>query len=161
MKVKDLMVPIHDYLKPENSLKEAVNLLNTARQEEGKFSVIGLPVLNETGELVGTLSMTDILKALYPSYLPMMKLGDFTWDGMLESLACQSGQKKVGDLMTRKVLTVREGDSLMECVDHWMKGNVLWIPVLNKGGMVVGMIYLRDIFFAVTRAMLDESGKIR
>jgi len=105
------------------------------------------------------LSMTDILKAVYPSYMSMMNLGDFTWDGMLESLACQSGDKKVGDLMTRKAITVRDDDSLMECVDHMLKGHVRRMPVLNKNGTVVGMIYLRDIFFAVTQAMLDDSCK--
>jgi CBS domain-containing protein len=161
MKVKDIMIPIHDYLRSESTLKEAVNLLKTARQGEGQFGVIGLPVLNEQGALVGMLSMTDILKAVYPSYMSMMNLGDFTWDGMLESLACQAGDKKVGDLMTRKVITVREDDPLMECVDRILKGNVRKMPVVDKTGKVVGMIYLRDLFFAVTQAMLDESCKLR
>lgn len=160
MKVKDLMIPIHDYLKPDSSLKESVNLLRTAVRGEEKFGVMGLPVLDERGTLVGMLSMTDILKAVYPSYMSMMNLGGFTWDGMLESLACQSGEKKVGDLMTKKVITVREDDPLMECVDHLLKNRVRRMPVLNKSGMVIGMIYLRDIFFAVTQAMLDDSCKL-
>lgn len=156
MKAKDLMVPIQDYLKPENSLKEAVNLLRTATRGQQQFGVMGLSVLDERGKLVGMLSMTDILRAVYPSYMSMMNLGDFTWDGMLESLACQAGDKKVGDLMTRKVITVQEDDPLMECVDHLLKGHIRRMPVMDKMGKVIGMLYLRDIFFAVTRAMLDE-----
>jgi CBS-domain-containing membrane protein len=161
MKAQDLMISIYDYLKPDSNLKEAVNLFRTAVRGEEKFGVMGLPVLDEKGTLVGMLSMTDILKAVYPSYMSMMNLGDFTWDGMLESLACQSGDKKVGDLMTKKLITVQDDDSLMECVDHLLKNHVRRMPVLNKGGTVVGMIYLRDIFFAVTQAMLDESCKMR
>ena len=161
MKAKDLMIPIRDYLKPDNTLKEAVNLLWTGFRGEKRVGVMGAPVLDEKGNLVGILSMTDVLRAVYPSYMSMMNLGDFTWDGMLESLACQAGDKKVGDLMTRKVITVREDDPLMECVDHMLKGHVRRMPVLSKGGTVVGMIYLRDIFFAVTHAMLDESCRIR
>jgi CBS-domain-containing membrane protein len=95
MKAKDLMVPIHDYLKPDSNLKEAVNLLKAAIRGDHKVGVMGLPVLDKNGKLIGMLSMTDILKAVYPSYMSMMNLGGFTWDGMLESLAKQAGEKKL------------------------------------------------------------------
>lgn len=157
MKAKDLMIPIHDYLMPESNLKEAVNLFKTAVRGEQKMGVMGLPVLDREGRLVGMLSMTDVLKAVYPSYMNMMDLGAFTWDGMLESLAKQAGNKKVETLMARNVVTVREEDSLMECVDHILKNRVRRMPVLNKDGKAVGMIYMRDIFFAITKAMLEES----
>jgi CBS domain-containing protein len=31
------------------------------------------------------------------------------------------------------------------------------MPVLDKAGKVVGMVYMRDIFFAITKAMLEEN----
>lgn len=156
MKAKDIMIPIHDYLKPDSTLKEAVNLLRTAVRGEQKFGVMGLPVLDEKGKLVGMLSMTDIIRAVYPFYMPMMNLGEFTWDGMLESLARQAGNKKVASLMSRDVVTVREDDTLMECVDHILKKHVRRMPVLDKTGKAIGMLYIRDIFFAITKAMLEE-----
>lgn len=157
MKAKNLMVPIHDYLTPGSNLKEAVNLLKVAARGDQKIGVMGLPVLDQSGKLIGMLSMTDILKAVYPSYMSMMNLGDFTWDGMMESLARQAGDKKVEMIMSREVVTVHEEDSLMECVDHMIKKHVRRIPVLDKAGKVVGMIYMRDIFFAITKAMLEEN----
>jgi len=160
MKAKDLMVAMQDYLRPDNTLKEAVNLLRTAVRAGESAGVMGLSVLDGSGRLIGMLSMTDILRAVYPAYMTMMNLGDFTWDGMLESLACQAGDKKVGDIMTRKIITVLEDDPLMECVDHMLKGHVRRMPVLDKGGKAVGMIYLRDIFYAVTQSMMDESCKL-
>jgi CBS domain-containing protein len=160
MKAKDLMVPVYDYLRPDSNLKEAVNLLRTAVRGEEKFGVMGLPVLDSNGKLVGMLSMTDILKAVYPSYMSMMNLGGFTWDGMLENLARQAGNKKVTDIMTSPVITVREDDSLMECMDLILKKRVRRMPVLAKAGKVVGMLYMRDIFFAITKAMLEEKGGV-
>ena len=157
MKAKDLMIPIHDYLTPENNLKEAVNLLKTAVRGEQKMGVMGLPVLDQAGRLVGMLSMTDVLKAVYPSYMSMMNLGGFTWDGMLESLASKAGDRKVASIMTKSVVTVHEDDPLMECVDRILKKQVRRMPVLDKTGQVVGMVYMRDIFFAITRAMLEEN----
>lgn len=156
MKAKDIMIPIHDYLKPENTLKEAVNLLRTGFRGENRVGVMGAPVLDDKGNLVGMLSMTDILKAVYPSYMSMMNLGGFTWDGMLESLAKKAGNRKVKDLMTSPVITVREDDPLMECVDLILRKRIRRMPVLDKSYKVVGMVYLRDVFFAITKAMLEE-----
>jgi CBS domain-containing protein len=53
-------------------------------------------------------------------------------------------------------VTVSENDSLMECVDRILKKQVRRMPVLDKTGKVVGMLYIRDIFFAITKAMLEE-----
>jgi CBS domain-containing protein len=160
MKVKDLMVPIRDFLKPDSTIKEAVNLFKTASRGEQRVGVMGLPVFDNSGKLVGMLSMTDILKAVYPSYMSMMNLGDFAWDGMLESLAAQARDKKVEDFMSRDVVTVSENEPLMECVDLILKKRVRRMPVLDKKGKVLGMVYLRDIFFAITKAMLggDNGG---
>ena len=87
MKAKDLMIPIQEHLKPDTTLKEAANVLRTAKRDEERFGVKGLPVIDEKGTMVGFLSMGDILKAVFPSYLSLMNLGDFTWDGMVEDLA--------------------------------------------------------------------------
>ena len=48
MKAKDLMIPIQDYLKPDNTLREAVNLLRVAKKGEEKVGVKGLPVLDDS-----------------------------------------------------------------------------------------------------------------
>lgn len=157
MKAKDIMIPLEDYLTPENTLKEAVTLLRTAKRGEERVGVKGLPVLDEKGRLVGMLSMRDILKAVFPFYLSMMDLGEFTWDGMVESLAKKVANKKVKEIMSKQVITVPEDAPLMECIDHMLKHNIKRLPVVNKEGKVVGMIYERDVFFAVTKAMLEEN----
>ena len=48
MKAKDLMVPLQEYLKPDNTLKEAANLLRIAQRGEEKIGVKALPVLDES-----------------------------------------------------------------------------------------------------------------
>jgi CBS domain-containing protein len=156
MKAKDLMIPVQDYLSPDNTLKEAVNLLRIAKKGEEKIGVKGLPVLDKEGKLVGMLSMTDILKAVHPSYMDLMNLSNFTWDGMVESLAKSVADKKVETVMSKEVFIVKEDDPLMECVDLMIKNNIRRLPVIEKAGKVVGMIYERDVFFAIVKAMLDD-----
>jgi predicted transcriptional regulator len=101
--------------------------------------------------------MRDILKAVYPSYLSIMDLGDFTWEGMLESIAKKVADKKVAMVMTRDVMTVREDDSLMKCIDYMIRKNIKRLPVVDKTNKAVGMLYERDIFFVIVKAMLEES----
>lgn len=157
MKAKDLMIPLQEYLTPETTLKEAANLLRTAKRAEEKYGVKALPVLDKTGTLVGILSIGDILKAVFPTYLSLMDLGHFTWDGMVENLAKKAGDRKVSEMMTKQVITVHDDSSLMECVDHMIKNKVKRLPVLGKDGKAIGMLYERDVFFAITKAMLNEN----
>jgi CBS domain-containing protein len=157
MKAKDLMIPLQEYLQPDNTLKEAVNLLRVAKKGEEKIGIKGLPVISKEGKLVGMLSMTDILKAVHPSYMSLMNLSNFTWDGMVESLAKSVADKKVETIMSKEVFTVKEDDSLMECVDLMINNNIRRLPVMDKAGKVVAMIYERDVFFAIVKAMLEEA----
>jgi CBS domain-containing protein len=153
MKAKDLMVPLSDYLSPDSTIQEAVRLLASAKRGEKKVGVKGLPVLDVSGKVIGMLTMRDVLKAVLPSYMSLMNLGDFTWDGMLEEMAKRVAGKKIGEIMSPEVTTVEENAPLMECVDHMVKGNFKRLPVVDAAGTVVGMLYERDIFLAITKAM--------
>ena len=75
---------------------------------------------------------------------------------MVESLAKSVADKKVETVMSKGVITVKEDDPLMECVDLMIKNNIKRLPVLDKTGKVAGMIYERDIFFAIVKAMLED-----
>jgi predicted transcriptional regulator len=161
MRAKDLMIPLQEYLRPDTTLKEAANVLRRAKRDEMRVGVKGLPVLDDDGKMIGFLSMGDILKAVFPAYMSFMDLGDFTWDGMVEDMARKAKDRKVSEMMTKNVVTVQEDAPLMECVDHMLKNNVKRLPVITAEGSVVGILYERDVFYAITRAMLDEapSGK--
>jgi CBS domain-containing protein len=158
MKAKDLMVPLQDYLKPDNTLKEAANLLRIAQRGEEKIGVKALPVLDASGNLTGILSIGDILKAVHPAYMDLMNLGSFAWEGMVETFAQKAVDKKVRNHMTTKVITVKEDSTLMECVDHMLKNNVKRVPVLSKETRVIGMLYERDVFYEITKTMLGDIG---
>jgi len=157
MKAKNLMIPLQEFLRPEMTLKEAAQILGTAKRDEDRVGVKGLPVLAFDGKMIGFLSIGDILKAVEPSYLSVMNLGHFTWDGMVEDLAKKIADKKVSEMMTKEVVSVDEDASLMECIDDMIKHNVKRLPVLNKEGRVIGILYERDIFFMIAKAMLNKN----
>jgi CBS domain-containing protein len=158
MKARNLMQPLKDHLRPDDSLRHAARMLRTARRGEERIGVKALPVLDDAGRLVGILSIGDILKAVHPQYLNLMELGEFTWDGMVESFIQKAAMKPVQDIMTAPVITVRQDSPLMMCIDLMLKHDVKRVPVMDEHDIVVGMLYERDIFHAITRAMLEEPG---
>ena len=160
MKAKDLMIPLQEYLTPDHTLKEAACILRIARRGEEKIGVKALPVLDSKGKLTGILSIGDILKAVYPKYMYLMDLGSFTWDGMVEALAQKMADRKVRDLMTQIVITVKEDSPLMECIDHMLKNNVKRVPVLNRENRVIGMLYERDVFYYITKVMSNCKSEV-
>lgn len=153
------MIPLSEYLHPDTSLKEAALFLRRARRGEEQLGVKALPVLDENKKLIGILSIGDILKAVYPAYMYLMDLGEFAWDGMVEAFAKKAADRKVKDFMTTRVITVNEDSTLMECVDHMLKNNVKRVPVLNREDAVIGMLYEKDVFYEITRAMTAKADK--
>lgn len=156
MKAKDVMIPLYDFLQPNHTIKDAINLLRTAKRTEERVGVKGAPVLDEKGRLLGILSMSDILRSATPKYLSFTDLGLFTWEGMLLSMAKKVNNLRVKDIMEKDVKTVREETSLMACVDLMLKHRIKRLPVIDKNGKVIGMIYERDIFFAFANKMLED-----
>jgi CBS domain-containing protein len=156
MKAKDIMIPLSEYLHPDDSVKDAVNYLSTAKRSEERVGVKGAPVLDKDHRVVGMISMSDILRAARPTYLNLSNIGQFTWEGMLTTVSKRIVNKKVKDIMATDVKTVREESSLMGCVDLLLKNRIKRLPVLDKEGKVIGMVYERDIFFAVIHGMFDD-----
>ncbi len=156
MRAKDIMEPIKGYLSPEDTLKEAVNKMRVTLRGEKKIGVKGLVVLDKDQTLIGIISIIDILRAIIPHYMSFTELSDFTWDGMLEEMAKKVADKKIKELMTKEVITVYEDAPLMECAILMVKHNLQRIPVINKDRKVLGMIYIRDLYYAIVKALFDE-----
>ncbi len=157
MKARDIMEPIKDTLKPEDTLKEAVRKMKVAlRDREGKVGVKGLLVLDRGGNIVGMVSMKDVLKAIIPKYMELSELGEFTWDGMLEEMAKKVADKRVEEFMTKEVITVPEDAPLMECASLMVKHNIQRLPVVNTENRPMGMIYLRDLYYAIVKVLVEE-----
>ncbi len=155
MKAKDIMEPLKAYLAPDDTLKSAVNKMKVCGRGEGLVGVKWMVVLDADGSLMGVVSIKDILGAVIPSYLKVTKLGGFTWDGMLEEMARKVADKKVSEFMTPNVISVPERAPLMECADLLIKHNLQRLPVLSEQKKVVGMIYIRDLYYAIVKVLFE------
>lgn len=159
MKARDLMVQVDASLRPDDELKEYVEKIRIVRSNPETPGARALPVLDTSGKPIGVLSMKDLLKAVYPPYLYTANLSLFTWDGMLESLAKHIIGKRVSEIMSSPVITVRGDHSLMECVDNMLKHGISTIAVVDRAGKLIGIIYECQLFFAITDALTGGNKK--
>ena len=157
MKVRDLMIELAGHLDPEQSLAEAVPAFRASPGACGSSGADALPVIDDRGSMVGILSVGGLLSSLLPRYMSLGPVGDFSWEGMAEDLAVRARGRRVSDVMATPVVIVHADAPLMTGLEHMIVNGVSQLPVVDDdGGRVVGMLYERDIFAALTDLMLGK-----
>lgn len=132
--VSELMTREPIIVRADASLADAARLLDAHR-------VHGLPVVDETGVLVGVVSQTDLLRARTTEHLWA------SWRGL-----------KVRHLMSSPALTVSSDASLPEAAARMEENQVHRLVVLASDDVSpIGIVSTTDI----VRAMLKEAGDER
>ncbi|MDD5622621.1 MAG: CBS domain-containing protein [Actinomycetota bacterium] len=115
-----------------------------------KNKISGVPVVDDDGKLVGVATEGDLIvkdsDLHFPRYFKLLDSIIY-----LESLnKFKSNLKKylgtkVEDIMTAKVITVRENTLVSEVANIMIRNNVNRVPVLNSKGDLAGIITRADI----------------
>jgi CBS domain-containing protein len=152
MLVKDVMEPVgQNWLHPEMNLPAAVTLMRKSRLA-GDVNVNGMVVLDQGQKLVGVVSIKDIIRAVIPSYMEN-NLRGFAWDGMLEEHVKKARKIKVSDIMSKNVITIGPGDSLMRCADLMIDNYLQRLPVVDESGRVLGMVHIQALYVCIADLM--------
>jgi CBS domain-containing protein len=130
MRAADVMQKGVISVSPELSLGDLEEFLTTE-------DIGGAPVLGITGQVVGIVSKTDIVRAL--SDENGRSLADFA-----------EADLTVEDVMTSDVLTVKPSDDLRDVARRMIDGHVHRLLVCD-GEEVVGIITTFDLLRALTR----------
>ena len=152
LKVNDIMTREVKTVSPETEITQAAKLLLAER-------INGVPVINETGELVGILCQSDLIAqqksipipslfTLLDGYIPLTLLNRL--DKEVEKIAAT----KVHHAMTPDPVTVSP-DTDIEKVAALMVGkNYHTLPVVD-GGRLVGIVGKEDVL----KTLLAEGEK--
>jgi CBS domain-containing protein len=57
--------------------------------------------------------------------------------------------------MTEDVRTILAEESLLRCADIFLTEQIRRLPVTRSDGKVVGVIYLRDVYNAMTELLIN------
>ncbi|MCK9377115.1 MAG: CBS domain-containing protein [Syntrophobacterales bacterium] len=163
-RVKDLMIPLEDYphIPYWFSLRQAMAIVReTCIKFEGQFEPRAVLVFDEKYQLMGILTLRDIIKGLEPRFLHETALvkadpslavlmGDLFGPGLKEA-----SQKAVSEVMSPIKATIQGNDPIAKAVFVMIKENVGMMPVIQDS-KVAGMIRLSDLFKVISDLVLGD-----
>lgn len=166
-KVKDIMTGIENYssVSVDTTVKEAIlqlmnsltELVSSSRiREAGHRSLL---VFDEKKNLVGLLSIKDLIKGVRPFYLsvPRSSMAESVrfshvmtsgWDGLFTIQLKALADKKVGELTLESTPMIDEDSNLMEVAEMLFKTKQTRL-IVTSGKKVVGILREQDLFFEI------------
>ena len=121
--------------KNVSTATEDVSMIKAGRMLRER-KIRRLPVVDKEGRLVGIVSERD-LRAASPSKATTLDMHELYY--LLSEI-------KVGDIMTKRVITVGPDDTVEKAAVLMLRHNVGGMPVVDDKGLVVGVITDSDIF---------------
>jgi CBS domain-containing protein len=149
MRAHQIMTRKVTTVKADTPILEAANLMLQQH-------VSGLPVIDETGKLIGIISEGDFIRR---SEIGTQKaqgrwLKFLVGPGRSASEFVQEHGRKVGEIMTEDPCTATEDTSLEEVVRLMERQNVKRLPVV-RGDTLVGMVTRSDLLRTVASLARD------
>jgi len=148
-KVREFMNKKVISVQPEETVKKLFNLME-------KHAILGLPVVDKGGQVVGIVTETDLISHFTTLKTPQSVnlLGSLVY---LEDITDFNKNLKdhcaelVKDMMTINVVTALEDETLIEVVNRMAKHKVSRLPVVNKLGKLTGIITRSDIVHELSK----------
>jgi CBS domain-containing protein len=145
--VADVMSREPITVRAETPLKEAIQILAERR-------ISGLPVIDDTGKLVGIISETDLMwqetGVTPPAYIMFLDSVIYlknpaTYDRDLHKALGQT----VGEVMSKNPVTISPDKSLREAARIMHDRSVHRLPVVEGEGQVIGILTRGDVIRAM------------
>lgn len=162
--VRELMIPLEDYphIPYWFTIRQAMAIVREAAIKfEGSFEPRAVLVFDEKYQLMGMLTLRDIIKGLEPRFMHETALvkadpnltvlmGDLFGPGMREA-----SQKPVSEVMSPIKVTIAGDDPIAKAVFVMIQENVGAMPVIQDS-KVAGMIRLSDLFTEISNLVLGD-----
>ncbi|MGH2496859.1 MAG: chloride channel protein [Ktedonobacteraceae bacterium] len=137
--VRLAMKPPRFIFSPAQSVADAERVLN-----EQKAGISGAPVINDGGQLLGTLTRADIQR------VPL----------------AERESRTVQEAMHKDVLLVQPEESLDDALEQLTEHQVSWAPVVNDidtpgGKNIAGILTAADVMQTYRQSVLNETKRMR
>ena len=142
---REVMDTRYSTLSPQMTIGEAFRVFQTAAQEHQQ-TVFGMVVTDAAGQLLGMLSLYDLLLLIRPKHIHIWgEIKDVDVSGILDAALTRARSMLVSDVMTTDLTTITPDMHLLRIIDIMIKKHVRRLPVLEDGKMV-GIVYLSRVF---------------
>jgi CBS domain-containing protein len=153
VKARDIMETDFHTVHPGTTIAEAVRTFKQASVHR-KQKVFGLVVTDERGQLVGMLSLYDMMLLMRPKNIHIWgEMSDINVTGFIDEACRRARSILVGDVMTADVITISPDTHILMIVDIMIKKHIRRLPVV-EGDKVIGMVYTSNIFYELMEKLL-------
>lgn len=139
MLIKDIMTKDVITVSPDSPLKDVGKILREKR-------ISGIPVVDSVGNIVGMITVTDILRILEEIYQWQDLEKKATGLNLSDLVGKERLNTKVASIMTKNVYTLEESKSVSEVMRLMFTKKIHTIPI-TKDGLLVGVIGKRDLVY--------------
>jgi Mg/Co/Ni transporter MgtE len=166
---KDLMIGIFEYphIPYWFSLSQAVRIVKVSFLSTKKYpEPLAILVFDEKYNLMGTLSLKDILKGLEPRFLkPMTKAQvpeedesglSVIWDSLFTKESKELGEKAVSEIMSPAKFFVEPNDPITKAAYLMLHHDLVLLPVLENKKKFIGLVRMIEIFDEISNAIVKE-----
>ncbi len=151
---RDIMITNFHTISPDIPVSLAVTAFKEASQQEQR-KIFGMMVLDDQGQLVGMLSMYDILLYLRPKHVHIWgMMDDIDVEGLVDSACTKTSNILVGDIMSPDIITINPDTHKFMILDIMIKKHIRRLPVLDKGNLL-GIVYISDLFYDILERFTD------
>ncbi len=155
MFAKQVMNTRFHFLRPQQSIVEAIQLFKTAGEKEGK-KIFGMMVIDDNDLLVGMLSMFDILLYIQPKHIGILgEMEDISPEPLFKNLLNRVKKVRVEDLMSTILVSVEPDTHILVVMDTMIKKHVRRLPVVENH-KVVGILYRSDLFNYLMGEIIED-----
>lgn len=148
MLVKDFMSPCAITIEQGKTVLDAAQLM-----VKEKISI--LPVVDTDKNLLGIITQTDFIgkEKEIPHSLVTIKeiLGESFHNRDIEDIYKATKGKKVSEVMTTKIVSLTPESTMDSVVSQMISNHIKRIPIVEKGGKLVGIVTRRNILQAFTK----------
>jgi CBS domain-containing protein len=135
------------------NMAEIVAVLN-------KQGVSGVPVVDEEGRLLGVVTHEELINVFMPHYLLMFDDLAFLDDlGAIETQTMAEIEPSLflaEDVMVAEPVTVKPETSIMKAAALLLNKRLVFLPVVDSDGKVVGILNRGDVSRAFTGVRPEE-----
>lgn len=167
--VKDLMVDVFDFphIPYWFTLRQAIGIVKKSLLSGEKcHHPMAILVFDEKYNLVGTLSLKDILRGLEPRFLkPTTKAQvpeeddaglSLVWDALFDRGSREAAEKPVSDAMAPAKFFVQPEDAVTKAAYLMVHNDLTLLPVLEGKKKFVGLVRMIEVFDELSLAILKQ-----
>ncbi|RJR17020.1 MAG: CBS domain-containing protein [Nitrospiraceae bacterium] len=164
--VKDVMIDVFEFphIPYWFSIKQAIGITKKALLTSDKcLHPLIMLVFDEKYNLVGTLTLKDIIGGLEPKYLKATTKAQvpkedesglaLLWDTLFDSEAKQAAERPVSEAMAPTKIFLKPDDPLTKAAYLMIHNDLILLPVLEDKKKFVGLVRMIEIFNEVSDAI--------